>query len=81
MLAGLLGSKKLGLASFCIPANMKVAPMKSRSGSRAQPASAQARGGGDSSEGEEFEGGGVAVLLMPNAGTPGDTPTGRNLQG
>ncbi len=65
MLAGLLGSKKFGLASFCIPAKRKVTPRKSRSGSSAHPARAQALGGGDSSEGEVVAEGASADLVMP----------------
>ena len=51
MLDGLLASRKLGLASFWSPANKNVTPMKTRSGSRAHPASAQPRGGGRNGEG------------------------------
>ena len=81
MLAGLLGSKKFGLASFCMPANRNVTPMNSRSGSRAHPARAQARGGGFSRVGEELEDVGSVDLLMPNGRTSQAKGTGRNLQG
>ena len=42
---GLWALRKLGLASFCRPAKRKVAPRKTRSGSSAHSASAQARTG------------------------------------
>jgi hypothetical protein len=41
---GLLASKNWGLASFCIPAKVKVNPTKARRGRRAQPDEAAEKG-------------------------------------